>query len=306
MQHFLKTRGASIALGLLVSSCSFDTVAANTAASVAKESAPHMRGFWDYELARAGIAASIMQLEAMHSVSPDNEDLSLTLASSYVGYAVGWVEVDMEKTEDQGRFDEAARLRQRAELMYRRARDLAVSVMRHRDEGIDEALEAKPATLKRYLEQHYPDKGDVAPVFWAASAWGSIMNVTEDMAVIVALPAVRTLIEHSIKLEPGFEMAGGLQFLGGFYAQFPAQFGGSPEKGRQYFEQALQLTGRRAHLVQVNYARFYALTQNDKPLFLSLLREVVSAGDQGQTYRLANKIARAHAELLLAKADRLL
>src|SRR5205807_1865536 len=100
---------------------------------------------------------------------------------------------------------------------------------------------------------------DVAPLFWAASAWGSILNVTENLGLAIDLPAIRMLVERSVRLDPSFEMAGGLQFLGGFYAQFPAQFGGSPEKAKQYFEQALKLTGRRAHIVQVNYARLYAL-----------------------------------------------
>lgn len=292
---------------LSVTGCNFSKFAADQAAGIAQDSSGHMRGLWDYELARNGASASIMQLEALHSISPENESLSLTLASSYVGFAVGWVEIDADKTEDAGKYDEATRMRQRAELMYVRARDLAVAAMRYRDHGIDKALLSKPEELRRYLEAHYTDpEDDVPPVFWAACAWGSILNLTEDMGLTVDLPTVRTLIEHSVKLNPGFEMAGGLQFLGGFYAQFPAQFGGSPAKGKEYFERALELTGRKAHLVQVNYARLYALTSNDKPLFLSLLREVIDAGDQGHDVRLANKIARVHAELLLGQADRLL
>jgi hypothetical protein len=281
--------------------------AADSAASMAKAAEPHMRGFWDYEVAGTGIAQSIMQLEALHAVSPDNEDLSLVLVSSYVGYAFGWLEVKIERAEDAGRVDEGAHLRQRAELMYRRARDLAVGVMRYRDDGIDAALAAQPDVLRRYLQEHYADaEDDVAPVFWTASAWGSLLNMTEDMGQMIALPTVRTLFDHSVSLDPGFELAGGVQFLGGFLSQFPAQMGGSPERGRQYFEQALKLTQRKAHIVLVNYARLYALTLNDKPLFLKLLHEVIEAGDQGTHYRLSNKIARVRAEMLLAKADQLL
>ena len=60
-------------------------------------------------------------------------------------------------------------------------------------------------------------------------------------------------------------------------------------------------TGRRSHQVQLNYARLYAVTLKDKALFLSLLREIIDAPDQGQEVRLANKIARVRAELLLSK-----
>lgn len=309
MSHVTKICGLScVVLCLVLNGCGMNEIAANTAADMAHQSAPHMRGFWDYEIAGTGIAASIMQLEAMHSVSPSNERLSLLLASSYVGYAVGWLEVEMERAEDAGRYDDAARQKHRAELLYQRARDLAVGVMRYRHSGIDAVLmTTEPTRLKRYLQEHYTDsEDDVAPLFWAASAWGSQLNLTDDISNVVALPTIRTLIEHSVRLNPGFEMAGGLQFLGGLYAQSPPEFGGNPEKGRLYFEEALKLTGRRAHLVHLNYARFYALTQSDKPLFLLLLREVVEADDQGREFRLANKIARARAELLLAKANQLL
>lgn len=257
-----------------------------------------MRGFWDYDIAGHGTAAAIMQLEALHSVSPDNEPLTLTLVSTYVGYAFGWVELELAKSRAEGQFAKADRLRARAELIYRRARDLALAAMRTRDAGIDDALLGDPAALRSYLQRHYA-REDIAPVFWTASAWGAMLGMTNELDTTVDLPVIRTLAEHVIALDPGYESGTALVFMGGLYSQTPPDFGGDLVKGKQYFEQALQLTGRKSHVVQLNYAKLYAMTTGDQVLFHELLDEVLAPEDQGSAVRLSNKIARKHAELLL-------
>jgi hypothetical protein len=240
-----------------------------------------------------------MQLEAMHSVSPDNEDLTLTLVSTYVGHAFGWVEADMERARAERQFAQADRLRARAELIYERARDLALSTMRERDAGITEVLVQDPAALRRYLERHYPEREDLGPVFWTASAWGSMLGVTNELDATVDLPVIRAMIEHVIEVDPGYESATGLVFLGGVYSQTPPDFGGDLAKGKAYFERALALTERKSHVVQLNYAKLYALTAGDQKLFRSLIDEILAPDDRGSAVRLSNKIARHHAELLL-------
>ena len=80
-------------------------------------------------------------------------------------------------------------------------------------------------------------------------------------------------------------------------------FGGNPEKGKEYFERALELTDRKFLLIQYNYARSYAVQTNDRALFERLLREVIDAGDISNDNRLPNKIAARRARRLLAQAD---
>jgi hypothetical protein len=299
----------TVAVGLCafaVAGCSLTSTAAGMAGSMADESMPHMRGFWDYEIAGQANAGGIVQLESMHSIRPGDERLSMLLCASYVGYAFGWLEVAAERAEKAGDYAAATRDYRRIELLYRRARDLALGVMRARDDGIDAALKGNPVQLAAYLDEHYGDReDDVAPLFWLGSSWGAMLGASEDFAGAIDLPTIVTIVEHVVKLDDGYEGAGALLFLGGFNAQYPAQFGGSPEKGKQYFERALEVTGRRAHQVQLNYARTYAVTVRDKALFKSLLMEIIESRDQGNEFRMANKIARIRAELLLSNADTL-
>src|SRR6201999_1947199 len=104
--------------------------------------------------------------EAMDSVSPGNEALALTLAASYVGHAFGWVELDMERARAAHEFAKADRLRARAELLYKRARDLSLAVLRHRDTKIDDVIYGDLNALREYLKKNYPDRDDLAPLFW--------------------------------------------------------------------------------------------------------------------------------------------
>ena len=301
-RKFVSSGGLAAAFLLVLcsatSGCNLNRFAADQAGSIAAASTGYMRGFWDYEIARAGTASAIMQLEAMHSVSPDNEDLTLTLAATYVGHAFGWIELDAERARAEHDFAKAERFRLRAELVYRRARDLALFTMRVRDPEIDERLLGKPEQLRDYLKKRYPDRDDLGPVFWTASAWGSMLGQTDEMDAAVDLPMIRTMIEHVVAIDPGYESATGLVFLGGVYAQTPPDFGGDPKKAKECFERALRLTSRKSHVVQLNYAKLYAVTQGDKALFRSLIDEILAPEDRGNDVRLSNKIARMHAELL--------
>jgi hypothetical protein len=100
------------------------------------------------------------------------------------------------------------------------------------------------------LKKHYSQRDELAPLFWTATAWGSMLGVTEQMDQAVDLPAVRVMVEHVVAIEPGYEDGAGLVFLGGVYSQTPADYGGDPVKGKAFFERALQLTQRKSYMVQ--------------------------------------------------------
>ncbi|HVZ33304.1 MAG TPA: TRAP transporter TatT component family protein [Polyangiaceae bacterium] len=291
----------------LGSGCSINKIAADGTASLMNEAAPALDGLWDYELVGAGMPGTILQLEALWSISPDNELLSLNLAKAYLGYTLGWVEAEYEKAYFASDMDKADRLRQRARLLYLRARNLALRTMRNRDRGIDEALKStSDQALAQYLAKHYKDKDDVAPVFWAGMTWGAAINVSLDQPDLIADAATaRTLVERAKALDDGFFNGGAYIFLGSLEAGLPVMMGGNPDKGREYFEAGLARTERKNHMLLVMYARTYAVNTQNRELFVKLLTEVIDAPDLGPAVRLNNKIARRRAERYLAQADQL-
>lgn len=282
-------------------------IVADGTGDLLEEGAPALDAFWDLEIAGYGIPSAIVQLETFHHISPDNEKLSLTLAKAYVGYAQGWVESQYETAFAAGDFDKADRLRQRARLLYLRARDLGLRAMRHRDKGIDDAIRSTDeAALPRYLAAHYNGTKAVGPVFWTGLAWGAAINMSLDQPDLIAdLHVVKPFVERARVVDDMYFNGGAYLALGSIEASFPPALGGNPEKGKEWYERGLARTERKNHMMQVMYARIYAVNTHNHELFFKLLNEVIEAPDAGPAYRLSNKIARSRAERYLAHAKEL-
>lgn len=291
-----------LALGCASQGCS--SLAADVAAGFLGSGSNTLRGYFDYESAGDAAATAILQFEALHGASPDNESLTLMLVKSYVAYAFGWVMDAQEQAQFAGHFEEADHQQQRAFLMYRRARDLGLRAMRERDAGIDRVVHGDPDRLMAYLREEYDDaEDDVDLLLWTAIAWGSTINNAPGMDEMVDLPAAKVIAQRVVELDPGYENGAALGLLGGFECSYPEALGGDWKKGKAYFERAISLSGRRDHIHLFNYARTYAINALDKPLFLSLMREIVETGDRGSDVRMSNKVARRRAVRYLAHAS---
>lgn len=293
-----------ISLGLLASGCSISRMAADTTAGFLAEAAPAARAYFDYESAGMSAASGIMQLEGLHKISPDNETLSLTLAQAYVVYAFGWVQDEREEAMFAGDFERTDYHQQRAYNMYKRAHELVFRIVCERDEKIAELSKGDPDRLAKYLRQEWTDpEDDVELTFWWALTWGSVVTNSPDFDALADFNAVKAVAAHVVFLNERYENAGALAMLGGYESSYPEALGGDWKKGRELFERAIKLSNRRNHLHLINFARTYALNAQDKPLFVSLLNEVLNAPDLGDDVRLSNKVARRRAQRYLNHLD---
>ena len=129
----------------------------------------------------------------------------------------------------------------------------------------------------------------------------------DDPDLVADLPLAIELVERSVELDAGYYYGAGHTFLGVVDSSRDTGIGGNPEKGREHFERALALTGRKALLVQLNYAQYYAVQKQDRALFLALMREVTSAPNPADSeLTLSNTVARRRAERLLGQVDALI
>jgi len=295
--------GVWVVLGALISAgCSLETMAVNTTAGILSRGEGVARSYFDWESAGYASPAGIIQFEGMHMISTDNAQLSLSLVKSYMAYAYGWVMDAYEIADQAGDSELAEHHKYRAHLMYSRARDLALRVVAQRDPNVRKELERDPQTLAKYLRKTF-DEEDLPGLFWLMMSWTSAINNSpraEDMSDMAAL---RVIAEWVMEKNPGYEDAGALVFLGGFESSMPKAYGGNPEKGKALFERALALTGRKNHILHINYAKLYAVNQQDRKLYVSLLHEIIEAGDQGAPFRMSNKVARRRAVRALARVD---
>jgi len=248
---------------------------------------------WDYELIGKSFPASIIQLEGLLRIVPDNEVMGLSLVAAYVGYGTGWIEDRVEIADIEDEWEEADALRRRALVMYNRAWDLSQHFLRNRDPGFDDALKGGVDSLQTWVDTALVAKEDAAILFWAGASLGSRINMgMEDMDTVADLPLAKVLLERSVTLDADFMFMIGKMTMGVLAAsEFPPDM----DKAKLILDDVLAKTERRNLMVQMSMARYYAVAIGDHKLFRELLQEVIDAGDVLPEARLSNAIARRRA-----------
>lgn len=288
---------------LALGGCDIAKFTADSTAGVFARAAPAFESYWDYELAGEAIPATIVQLEGIARVVPDNDAILAQLSQAYVAYAYGWIEADAEALEFEGNYDEADAQRKRARTMYLRAIDLTRHRIRLRNEDIDMAVKGSVEDLEAWLYGAFVEKEDADVLLWHGYAWGSYINTAkDDMEAIADLAYAKAFVARSIELDPDFYNAAGYTFMGVATA---SEMAADMDQAKVYFEKALATTERRALQTQLNMARHYAVKQGDRTLFDALLTEVLDAHDPLPEARLANTMARERATLYKENADQL-
>lgn len=250
----------------------------------------------DLEVARIGAASSLVQLEGMQRLAPDNEDALYLLTQSWAGYAGAFIEDEWEQAIDR-EDDEAETFQaRRARDAYDRAIRFGTLLLEQQRPGFT-AAQKNADTIKAYLSA-FTKKSDAEPLLWLGAAWLSRGSVASDDSAIVAdLFVGVALLERAVALDEGVGYATGLAALGAYHARSPdAEL---PE-AKRLFERALTLTNRGALTVQLLYAQNWACNAHDKAAYEKLLAEVVEAGDVLPSQRLENVVAKRKAKRYLA------
>jgi hypothetical protein len=142
-------------------------------------------------------------------------------------------------------------------------------------------------------------------LFWTTFAWGGMISQALSKPQSLAdLPRVEAMMERVLQWDETYYFGGPHLFLGTLQASRPPFFGGDPESAKEHFERALKIGNRRFLTVQLKYALTYAVTVQDRDLFVSLLTEIKKASpDALPEERLSNTLAIKKAAVLLADVD---
>ncbi len=298
---------ASLCAVVCCTACELTTrFAATQTSAVLQRATRSLAEHWDVDLVGRGLPASILQLEGIYAVIPDDEEIGIEVIRAYGSYAWGWLEDDAEDALGRGDLEAQEAISLRARLLYLRGRNVGVHHMRRRHDGIDAALAGGPDTLRAHLRQHYGSREDAVILFWTGYAWGGAIQASNaDPELVVDVPIVRVLLERSAELDPEFFNGSATMALAAMDSSVPPEMGGNPTRGRELFERALEVSERHFFVVQLQYALSYAVSVGDRNLFITLLREIVDGGDPQPSVRLANRIARRKAIRLLRRVDEL-
>ncbi|MGB9500332.1 MAG: TRAP transporter TatT component family protein [Dissulfuribacterales bacterium] len=193
----------------------------------------------DPSLVHDAMPANLKLIAAMLETDPDNPTLLLLACQGYTAYAFLFIEGhDPIRAKKYG----FAMLKQHG-LIPDNIYDL---------DAWDKILS-------------HAGKDDVPAIFWTAFAWGGKIQLDRESPYSLAdIPFVIRLAEQTAILDPTYWFAGPDTFLGFYHGNVPKPIGGKPELSKQHFEKALELTQRNFLMVQVLYARSYAIQVQDR------------------------------------------
>ena len=127
---------------------------------------------------------------------------------------------------------------------------------------------------------------------------------SSDWNAIARLPHIQAMLERYIEIAPNTEMFDSVYtYLGILSTLRPPALGGDFEKGKSYFELAIEISGGKNLSVMVEYANGYAKPLYDRELHDKLLSEVMLANPIVKGYTLTNILAQEEAVLLIESAD---
>ena len=126
-----------------------------------------------------------------------------------------------------------------------------------------------------------------------ASDWNSLAE----------LPQVEAALVHYLDIAGDEVNSGVYTFMGVLLTLRPPAMGGEPERAREFFEKAIDITDGKDLSAKVEYAKGYAKLLYERELHDRLLNEVLEADPDQDGYVLTNVMAQEEAVTLLAEAD---
>src|SRR6476620_398018 len=106
---------------VLTTACSLDRVLLDGQLAATRKASSSFDTLNDLEVAKIGAGSSLVQLEGMYVIAPDQEDAMFLLLNGYTGYASAFIEDEWEMAYDRGDDDGEAAAADRAKLNYDRA-----------------------------------------------------------------------------------------------------------------------------------------------------------------------------------------
>jgi predicted anti-sigma-YlaC factor YlaD len=285
------------ALAVTLPGCSLKRVAVNSVANSIASGDVFARDD-DPELVRDAVPFGLKTMEILLETVPTHRGLLLAACQGYTQYAYGFVQLDAEEIESAN-YERSSQMKERALKLFLRARDFGMRGLEVKHRGIGARLAARPDSVVRGLKRE-----DVPLIYWTAAAWGSAINLGKDRPDLTAdIAAVKALIERGLTLDEGYD-GGALHTAMIVMESLPPAMGGSPERARQHFLRAVELSHGLTPVPYVTLAQSVAVAAQDRAEFRDLLGKALAVDpDKKPNERLETLLMQRKARSLLARQD---
>jgi hypothetical protein len=137
---------------------------------------------------------------------------------------------------------------------------------------------------------------------WGVAWAGWLQANSDDWDAIADVPKIKATMEKVVSLNPTYDNGGAHLYLGVLNSLIPPSMGGKPDKAREHFENAIELSEGHNLMAKTLYAQYYARMMFDQELHDRLLTEVMQADPVYDQLTLINVIAQEQAAQLLAES----
>ena len=304
MKHF----SLSLALLILVAGMSFPACdMARLGVKAQVNAIPRVSPAFDREtnlhLAEMAAYGSLKQLEAFMEIAPDLPKIYFYAAKSFCSVASGFIEMKTDSCTDPDN-ETCQKWNDTAIDFFERGRNYAAKYVTMKfDKGFSAALKGPVKEIRARIAKM--GKEAVPGLFWTALCWsGAIRFQLDNMAKLIELPKPKAIMDRVVQLDENYFHAGPHLFFGAVNALKPKAMGGRPDLSLKHFDRAWQLVGGRILTAKFYKARFYAVSVQDKALFVRLLKEILAAPrDLNTKHRLVNVLMKARAKLWLKRTE---
>jgi len=267
----------------LVSGCS--SIVSSATSGLAENLSASILDQEDPELVREAVPAFLLLLDSMVRSSPDNPATLGAAAELYAAYGIAFTDNS-----------------ERAKVLTRQARDYGRRSLCVADRDACD-LDTLPFDAYEAAIDAVDVKAAESLYSYSISSLAYIRAHSSDFIALADLPKIEVALIRLLTLGAGGDEASVNMYLGILNTLRPPALGGQPEKGRAYFETALEIAGDRDLSIKVEYARGYARLLYERELHDQLLNEVLAAQVEQPGYTLMNSLAQQQARELLDSAN---
>ena len=271
------------ALALMLSGCA--SLVSSAASGLTDSISDSVLNQDDPETAKAALPTFMVLIDGMIRDNPGDPDLLASGATLYASF--GAIFVDDE---------------QRASRLTARARNYALEAMcasyAPSCDWPDATYDEFVATLNGIGTR----QGDYLYTYGVASL-AFLRAHSSDWNSLAELPQVEALFDRYMDISGDAVNSAVYTYMGILLTLRPPALGGEPERAREYFEKAIELTDGHDLGAKVEYARGYAKLLYERELHDRLLNEVLAADPYHDGFTLGHVLAKRQAKMLLAEAD---
>lgn len=244
-------------------------MAVSSSSNLIFEASRDMETESNFETTKAALAPNLKLIEGLLSQAPNNRELLLTLTKGYTALAFMVNESDMYDEEWSGKKTEEHK--KQALKNYTRAFNYGLHYLETKNIKQVDLFSNSQIVLDKNLSNN---QIDLEVVLFTAQSLGGMINLQKDnMALVAQLPVVKTLFDWVCLKKPDINFGSCNIFYGAYEAGRPKMLGGNPDKGKEYFQNAIKKYPYN-WLIRTSYIQYYLVPMSDEEGFAKEMKEL--------------------------------